>query len=130
MLIPIPGYSHLKIYAPEQQPRATPTPPPPFLPDDLGAPPPLRAHVLVLLEVLCGQRPPRQLTPNVYAPGVIARARARRRAPQAVRLRSLHLREHDRGNPEFYGTCEVGGRRYGFAGWLRRGRIAEFRVLR
>ncbi|KQB84130.1 hypothetical protein [Corynebacterium oculi] len=126
MLIPVPGYNHLKIHVREPHQDAPEEPEPLATPTTLPAR--LRAHVIVLLEVLCGQRPPRQLSPLAYGPGVTAQARTR--APQAVRLCSLHLRERHHDAPEFYGTCEIAGERYGFTGWLAQGKIAEFRVLR
>ncbi|WP_018118503.1 hypothetical protein [Corynebacterium mastitidis] len=123
MLIPIPGYGHLKIYLPDAA-RPSPEPARP------GAAPPtprLRAQVLVLLEVLCARRPLRQLSAASFEAPVLAYARAHRRARRSVRLRSLHLR--GRQGAEIYGSCEIGGARYGFTGCVRGGRIAEFRVL-
>ncbi|WPF66648.1 MULTISPECIES: hypothetical protein [unclassified Corynebacterium] len=134
MLIPVPGYSHLKVHvggpgdpdhAPQPDNAALPLPQ-----DEQNAPQRLRARVLVLLEVLCRQRPPRQLSPLAYAPAVIAQAGFPRTGPQAVRLRSLHLRDRHHDHPEFYGTCEIGGERYGFTGWVSKGKIAGFKVLR
>ncbi|MCH6196487.1 hypothetical protein MHT86_03115 [Corynebacterium mastitidis] len=123
MLIPIPGYGHLKIYLtdaahPSPEP-ARPTAPPPT--------PRLRARVLVLLEVLCARRPLRQLSAAAFEAPVLAYARAHRRARRSVRLCSLHLR--GRQGTEIYGSCEIGGARYGFTGCVRGGKIAEFRVL-
>lgn len=128
MLIPVPGYSHLKIHVcgPPQLDHERPRPPHPPAPEERVTR--LRARVLVLLEVFCGQRPPRQLSPLFYATAVTAQTRPLPRAPQAVRLLSLHLRA--RRSPEFCGTCEIAGECYGFTGWLDGEKVAGFRILR
>ncbi|KQB87553.1 hypothetical protein [Corynebacterium lowii] len=131
MLIPVPGYSHLKIYVSDtpETPANTPTP-------LVSTPSPqLRAQAVIFLEVLCGQRPLRQLNPRFFSPGVISYARAHRRPPQPVRLCSLHLRDRlrdqarDQGTAELYGTCEIGGVRYGFTACTRAETITQFRIL-
>lgn len=124
MYYPAPGHQHVKVLVPRATfPKVARMPAARAVPEN-----PMAPLVRQALEASFGQRDPGSLTGALFDMGVRSHVRYRRRLP----LPAGHVQEvtsHAREGGEFFGTVEVGGRRYAWAARMHAGRLVSFKVL-
>ncbi|WP_291314638.1 hypothetical protein [Corynebacterium sp. UBA2622] len=121
MYYPVPGYQHMKVLV---QPPPAPQRPSPVRRRGVR-PSPL---VKVALEAAFGMRDSAALKQSLYAPGVRNHISARRRAKTPagpVQILTCHARE----GGEFFGSAQLGTRRYAYVARVVEGRLVSFKVL-
>lgn len=123
MYYPAPGHQHIKLVAPRALPAAAVRTRRPSTRRQRPSP-----LVAVALDAAFGMRDVATLKESLYATGVRGHISARRRANAPtgpVQILSCHARE----GGEFFGTVQVGGRRFGYAARIADGRLVSFKVL-
>ncbi len=127
MYIPIPGMSHLQLYAAPQRIRYEREP----TAGDLATREEIRGLVVIVVEVAASLRPLSHLDSARFAPEISTHIRAWKKAQPAdesrgrIALSSLHAR----ANGEYFGSAVIGGQQRAFTGSASGRHLRSFRML-